>query len=217
MRTSRPSRKRRVAWCVLAGALVLGAPEAAQAWIIPPAYLPSLPPRKWHVPSCVQPERGKRTVKLALEPDTDLPDLLSWIATITCRSYLLPGTIPADGKRVTIVGPELVTPEEAYRLFLGALDSIGLTVERAGPYTRIVEISAIQMPGFESAFDTVDDNPDRYVTILLRLDQIDRDELLRLMPELAGDGVHGSGELADPLVITDVAWRIRRILNIVRR
>ena len=57
-------------------------------------------------------------MKLNLKPDTELGDLISWISSITCKQFLLPGTIPANSKKVTVVAPELITPEEAYRLFL---------------------------------------------------------------------------------------------------
>ena len=75
--------------------------------------------------SCKKFPAGKRIVKLNLKPDTELGDLIAWISSITCKQFLLPGTIPANSKKVTVVAPELITPEEAYRLFLGALESVG--------------------------------------------------------------------------------------------
>jgi hypothetical protein len=35
----------------------------------------------------------------------------------------------------------LITPEEAFSLFLGALDSVGLTVEIMGNFLRVIETS----------------------------------------------------------------------------
>ena len=75
--------------------------------------------------TCKKFPAGKRIVKLNLKPDTELGDLIAWISSITCKQFLLPGTIPANSKKVTVVAPELITPEEAYRLFLGALESVG--------------------------------------------------------------------------------------------
>jgi len=80
---------------------------------------------------------GKRIVKLNLKPDTDLGDLVAWISSITCKQFILPGT--STGKKVTIYAPQLISPEEAYRLFLDALDSVGLTVERTGRFLQIIE------------------------------------------------------------------------------
>jgi len=67
--------------------------------------------------TCKKFPAGKRIVKLNLKPDTELGDLIAWISSITCRQFLLPGTIPANSKKVTVVAPELITPEEAYKLF----------------------------------------------------------------------------------------------------
>jgi general secretion pathway protein D len=89
--------------------------------------------------SCRRLPAGKRLVKLNLKPSTDVGDLLAWISTVTCKQFVLPATIAA-GKTVTIVSPQLVTPEEAYRLFLDALDAVGLTVYPAGRYLRVIEV-----------------------------------------------------------------------------
>jgi hypothetical protein len=91
--------------------------------------------------SCRRFPAGKRIVKLNLKPDTDLDDLVAWISSITCKQFILPGTISSTGKKVTIFAPQLITPEEAYRLFLDALDSVGLTVERTGRFMQIIETS----------------------------------------------------------------------------
>lgn len=90
--------------------------------------------------SCRKLPAGKRIVKLNLKPETNLADLVAWISAITCRSFIVPSTIAAETKRVTIVSPGLITREEAYRLFLGALDSVGLTVYPAGDSLRVIEI-----------------------------------------------------------------------------
>lgn len=78
-------------------------------------------------------------VRLNLKPDTDVVDLVAWISSVTCKSFVLPAGLGA-GKTVTVFSPQLITPEEAYRLFLDALDSVGLTVVRAGRFLRIIEV-----------------------------------------------------------------------------
>ena len=88
--------------------------------------------------SCVKLPAGKRIVKLNLKPETEVADLVAWISSITCRQFVIPD-VPATKAKVTIVAPSLITPGEAYRLFLDALDSVGLTVYPAGPFWRIVE------------------------------------------------------------------------------
>jgi general secretion pathway protein D len=91
--------------------------------------------------SCKKVPAGKRVVRLKLKPETNLGDLVAWISSVTCKAFLLPGTIPSESKKVTIIAPGVMTPEEAYGLFLDALESVGLTVEPSGWFSRIIETS----------------------------------------------------------------------------
>lgn len=93
--------------------------------------------------TCHRLPEGKR-LKLSLKPNTDVVDLVAWISAITCKQFVIPGTIPSQSKTVTIIAPQMITPAEAYSLFLGALDSVGLTVYRDGDIYRVVETSKIK-------------------------------------------------------------------------
>jgi hypothetical protein len=105
--------------------------------VTPPAALAAL----GEFNTCKKIPPGKKVVKLNLKPDAELADLIAWISTITCKSFVLPGHLTAQGKKITIVAPNIMTREEAFAAFLNALDSIGLTVERASGYLRIIETS----------------------------------------------------------------------------
>ena len=93
--------------------------------------------------SCRRLPAGKR-LKLNLKPNTDLFDLVSWISAITCKHFIVPGTIPSQGKTVTIISPQPITAAEAYDLFLYALDSVGLTVYPSGKVLRVIETSKVK-------------------------------------------------------------------------
>ncbi|HVX93658.1 MAG TPA: hypothetical protein VHK47_02015, partial [Polyangia bacterium] len=167
--------------------------------------------------SCRKFPAGKRIVKLNMKPDTELGDLISWISSITCRQFLLPGTIPANSKKVTIVAPQLITPEEAYRLFLAALDSVGLTVEPSGKFLRIIETlraksTSIPVYGEDS------DMPagENYVTRLVRVENTDVNEMSQVLGRLKGE----QGDIVvftpqNALIITDRATNIERMLKIM--
>ena len=118
----------------------VGPPPPPRARIAPTATEPMHVPRGTDVCKKIPP--GKRVVRLRLKPDADLGDLVAWISSVTCKSFLVPGTIPADSKKVTIIAPGVMTPEEAYGVFLNALDSVGLTVEPSDWFLRIIETSA---------------------------------------------------------------------------
>jgi general secretion pathway protein D len=86
---------------------------------------------------------GKR-LKLNLKPNTEVVDLVSWISAITCKHFIVPGSVPSQGKAVTIVSPRPITAAEAYHLFLAALDSVGLTVYPSGKVLRVIETSKVK-------------------------------------------------------------------------
>jgi len=93
--------------------------------------------------SCRRLPAGKR-LRLNLKPNTELVDLISWISAITCKHFVVPGTIPSQGKTVTIIAPQPITAAEAYDLFLDALDSVGFTVYSSGRVLRVIETSKIR-------------------------------------------------------------------------
>ena len=121
----------RSATVLFAAWLALVSTSAAAAGLAPPS--PGNECRK--LPA------GKRVVRLSLKPNTDVADLVAWISSVTCKQFLLPGALAA-GKTVTVVAPQLITPDEAYRLFLDALDSVGLAVYPSGRFLRVIEAGA---------------------------------------------------------------------------
>ena len=168
--------------------------------------------------SCKKFPAGKRVVKLNLKPDTELGDLISWISSITCKQFLLPGTIPSNSKKVTIVAPELITPEEAYRLFLGALDSVGLTVQPSGKVLRIIETvkaksGPIPLFGDDSDFP----QNESYVTRLIHVENADVNEVATVFGRLKGE--QGDVIVYAPqnaLIVTDLASNITRMMHILK-
>ncbi len=101
---------------------------------------------------------------------------------------MLPGTIPANSKKVTIIAPQLITPEEAYRLFLAALDSVGLTVEPSGKFLRIIETlraksTSIPVYGLDSEAPA----GESYVTRLVRVENGDVNEIATVLGRLKGE------------------------------
>jgi len=104
--------------------------------------------------TCQKLPAGKRAVKVNLKPEVELPELVAWISSITCKSFVVPGHLSAGGKKITIVTQGMMTPKEAYVTFLSALDSIGLTVEHGPGYLKIIETakaksSSLPVYGFD--------------------------------------------------------------------
>ena len=78
-------------------------------------------------------------VSVTFKPETELKDLVTWAMGFTCRNFLYDPSYVQRGKKVTIIAPNTMTPQEAYRVFLVALSTMGLTVVPKGNILRIVE------------------------------------------------------------------------------
>src|SRR5262249_27526431 len=88
-----------------------------------------------------------------------LVEAVGWISSVLCKPFLLPGPIVVENQMLTLVATRRMKPEEAYRVFLGALNSVGLMVVRDGLLLRIAELYS-----------------EPFVTILLRLPDLTADQ-----------------------------------------
>jgi general secretion pathway protein D len=165
--------------------------------------------------SCHKLPAGKRIVRLNLKPDTEVMDLIGWISSITCAQFIV--SVPVQGKKLTIISPQLITPEEAYRLFFSALDSLGLTVEPTGKFLRVVENSKARftpLPFVGPNQRTPNDR--RYVTKLVRLQNLDPADLtanvLNRIKTETGDIIAYNMSL----IITDQSESIERMVRIIK-
>jgi type II secretory pathway component GspD/PulD (secretin) len=90
---------------------------------------------------CKHPPKDRALVKVNLKPDSEVADVISWYAALTCTGMLVSNGVPLAGKKVTIVSPKPITFAELRRLFNSALDSVGLAAEPDGKFLRIIEAS----------------------------------------------------------------------------
>jgi hypothetical protein len=88
---------------------------------------------------CHKLPKGKHTVPMTLKPDTDVDHLIVWLSSLTCKAFVYSGALTARNRNVTITVPSKITPAEAYRLALDALNSVGLTLQPSGGFYQIIE------------------------------------------------------------------------------
>jgi general secretion pathway protein D len=155
-----------------------------------------------------------KRIKVTLKPDSELHDLVAWISGMTCKRFIITGTIRAP--KVTIVSPTPITPNEAYRAFLSALNAMGLTVQPSGRYLKIIEISKGATtsvmtcgPGRKCPRD------ERVVTQVIRLKHVEPDDVATVLRNLTKGNIitYGATNL---LIITDTGANIRRLRKIIR-
>ncbi len=155
-----------------------------------------------------------KRIKVTLKPDSELHDLVAWISGMTCKRFIITGTIRAP--KVTIISPTPITPNEAYRAFLSALNAMGLTIQPSGRYLKIIEISKGATtsvmtcgPGRRCPRD------ERVVTQVIRLKHVEPDDVATVLRNLTKGNIitYGATNL---LIITDTGANIRRLRKIIR-
>lgn len=160
----------------------------------------------------------KLKFKLNLKPATDLQDLVGTISQMTCKRFILADNLRAQ--KVTILSPDPVSPGEAYRVFLSALDVMGLTVVPTGRYLKVVQGNwAIQssIPTFMDRQKGRLPRQDQVVTQLVRIQNVDVNELLLVVNKMKSrSGDVTAYKPTNTLIITDGANNIRRILGIIK-
>ena len=125
-------------WRTTRSALARRAPRSSST----APRVPPVPPEPISDPAfndCKKRLPGKRDVLVPLKPDTDVNHLILWISSVTCKAFVWSGPLIAGNRKVTLVAPALVTPKQAFNLFLDALNSVGLTVQPSGGFSQIIE------------------------------------------------------------------------------
>ena len=166
---------------------------------------------------CRRLPRHRSHVKFNFPPNAELQALVAWMSAIGCANLIVPATL-LKGKKVTIFAPRNITLDEAYRLFLGALESHGLTVEPQGKFLRIVETARARFRGMPVVADgqPAREADKRYVTRLFRFEYLDPSAVLaQLYNHLRGE--KGVGAVSGgSLIATDQAEMLERFAEIVR-
>jgi general secretion pathway protein D len=90
--------------------------------------------------SCAKPAAGAAaTFKVALKPDVDLKDLVTWAMGFSCKKFLYGSVAASHTAKVTMITPGTMTASQAWGVFEAALHSMGLTVVAKGTVLEIVE------------------------------------------------------------------------------
>ena len=145
--------------------------------------------------------------------NVELVDLISTISELTGQNFLYDESVRG---KVSILSPEPVSMDEAYRLFLTVLRVRGFTVVPSGSVNKIVALAAAK----EETLPFTDQRGlgDQHVTRILELRHLDAssavETILRpLMPRTSHVVAHPS---TNTVIITDTADNIERLNRLLR-
>jgi len=105
-------------------------------------------------------------VTVTFKPETEVKDLVTWVMGFTCKNFILDPRIVSTGKKVTVIAPNKMSSNEAYRVFLVALSTMGLTIVPKGNVLRIVESATAKsetVPIYKRGIPNDEDQVVRYV------------------------------------------------------
>lgn len=150
---------------------------------------------------------------ITVPPESELEALVRWMMSISCQKFIWNAKIRSG--KVTILSPEPVSLQEAYAAFYAAIEGMGLTVEPAGDYFKIVESAdakSLNLPVYEDGSPVP--NNDRFVTQLVRVQSGNVKDIADVANKLKGK--QGSVEtVGNLLIITDRGSVVRRLLKII--
>ncbi|MGC4095151.1 MAG: type II secretion system secretin GspD [Polyangiaceae bacterium] len=159
-------------------------------------------------------KQGSHLVKFNLE-DANLADLVKHMSDLTGRRFVYGAKL--RNVQATVVTPEPVTLEEAYRAFLSILEANGMTVVQQGAFLKIVDtggISGVPTPLLGRGANVPD--AERYVTRLHRLTHVTPAQVVPILTKFKSkDGDISSYDAGRLLIITDTGSQVRRLLRLL--
>ncbi len=160
---------------------------------------------------------GKKAgpVAVTFKPETELKDLVAWVMGFTCKNFILDPRIVSTGKKVTVIAPLKMSQQEAYRVFLVSLSTMGLTVVPKGNVLRIVESATAKsetVPIFKKGVPADEDQMVRYV---LRPSYAQTETLRAALDSIRSQAgnVQAAGNL---IIITDYSSQVRDMMSLAK-
>ena len=159
----------------------------------------------------------KRTGMTAatFKPDTELKDLISWVMGFTCKNFIFDPRIVSTGKKVTVMAPLKMSVGEAYRVFLVALSTMGLTVVPKGNALRIVESATAKSETVPIYRKGVPPDEDQIVRYVLRPSYAQVETIRQALDAIRSQA--GNVQVAGTmLIITDYASQVRDMMTLAK-
>ncbi|HET9626339.1 MAG TPA: type II secretion system secretin GspD [Kofleriaceae bacterium] len=181
----------------------------AETAAIPPAAAPATAPGEdAALYSCKQ---HTTSVVVSFKAEAEVKELITWVVGFTCKSFLIDPRIVATGRKVSIVTPNQMTPAEAYRVFLGALATVGLTVVPKGNALRVVESATARKEALPLQHRGQPDDLEQVVRYVYKPSYVAAEPLHQAWMSLRSD----AGDvftLGSVIVVTDYASNVREML-----
>lgn len=142
----------------------------------------------------------------------EIAALVKVLSEMTHRNFIIDERIKGN---ITVMTPTKITSDEAYQVFLSALEIKGFTAIEDGEVMRIILSAAARQSGLKVLSDG-EMRGEGYVTKFLRLRFMNCQEAARtLMPFLTKDGGVIAYSVTNSLILTDSVHNIRKLESLI--
>ena len=143
----------------------------------------------------------------------DITALVKVLSELTRRNFILDERVTG---KVTLMTPTKITPDEAYQVFLSALEIKGFTAVEDGKVIRIIPAASARQSGLKVFKDDAFKG-EGFVTKLVRLTYVNPNDIVRtLTPLVSKDGSLIAYPATSSLIITDSVYNIKKIESLIR-
>ena len=143
----------------------------------------------------------------------DISALVKVMSELLRKNFILDERVAG---KVTLMTPTRISPDEAYQVFLSALELKGFTAIEDGRVTRIIPSATARQSALK-VFKDSDFNDQGFITKLIRLTYVHPNEVVRtLMPLISKDGSMISYPPTNAIIITDATANVRKMESLIQ-
>ncbi len=145
--------------------------------------------------------------------NVDISALVKVMSELTRRNFILDERVTG---KVTIMTPTKISPDEAYQVFLSALEIKGFTAVEDGQVTRIIPAASARQSGLK-VFQDGSIAGEGFATKLIRMNFVNPQEIVRtISPLVTKDGSLIPYPPTNSVIITDSVSNIRKMESLIR-
>lgn len=143
----------------------------------------------------------------------DIAALVKVMSELTRKNFIIDERVTG---KVTLMTPTRISPDEAYQVFLSALEIKGFTAVEDGQVVRIISSASARQSGLKVVSDG-DLRGQGYITKLIRTAFVNPQDIVRtLTPLMSKDGNLIAYPATNSLIVTDSTHNIKKIENLLR-
>ena len=160
-----------------------------------------------------KPKPQKKMVSIHYPQMTDIQLIADEVARWTKKNFIWDQKVKG---KIKIIAPEKLSPEDAYKTFLSALDMLGLSTIETGKVVKIMKTrdGMKSSPPIYRPSQELPDS-DEFITQVVQLKYIQAKWILASLSRFATPRSMIAIEKTNTLIISDSAKKIKRILDII--